>query len=54
MCEKYNSRVGLYLDPGLVELGAPGQLLAAVDVRVVGLGKGGLKLLKLFLKMETT
>ena len=45
---------GLYLDPGLVELGAPGKLLAAVDVRVVGLGKGGLQLLKLFLKIKTT
>ena len=43
---------GLYLDSGLVELGAPGQLLAAVDVRVMGLGEGGLQLLKLFLEMQ--
>ena len=40
-----------YIDlyPGLVELGGPGQLLPAVDVRVVTLGEGGLQLLQLLL-----
>lgn len=41
------TRPDLY--PGLVQLGDPGQLLAAVDVRVVGLGEGVLKLAELFL-----
>jgi hypothetical protein len=48
------SRIGVskkakYLYSGLVELGGPGQLLPAVDVRVVALRKGGLKLLQLLL-----
>ena len=33
------------LNPCLVELGAPGELLPAVDVGVVGLGEGRLQLL---------
>jgi hypothetical protein len=42
-----NIAVDLY--SGLVELGGPGQLLPAVDVRVVALREGGLQLLQLLL-----
>lgn len=38
-----------HLDAGLVELGGSGELLAAVDVRVVALGEGRLELAQLLL-----
>ncbi len=43
------SKMANDLYSGLVELGGPGELLPAVDVRVVALREGGLKLLQLLL-----
>ena len=40
---------GTYLDAGLGQLGAGGQLLAVVDVGVLGLGEGGLEDVELLL-----
>ena len=47
-CKK-KKRAAAHLDSGLVELGHAGQLLTAVDVRVVRLGKGVLQLPQLLL-----